>query len=53
MQGYDYEGAKADVGTPESIGVMAMIAIGKRGPQENPAMKLQGKGDPKGVKPLG
>jgi hypothetical protein len=53
MQGFDYEGAKADLGIPESIRVMAKIAIGNRGPKENPAMKLQEKEDPKGIKPLG
>jgi hypothetical protein len=47
MLGFDYEGARADLGIPESFGVMAMIAIEKRGPKENPAMNLQEKEGPK------
>ncbi len=53
MQGFDYEKARADLGIPDSFDVMAMIAIGKRGPKENLPMNLQEKEEPNGRKPLG
>ncbi len=34
MQGFDYEMAKADWGSPESVDVLTLIAIGKRGQRE-------------------
>lgn len=52
MQGFDYERARADLGIPDSFDVMAMIAIGKRGPKENLPMNLQEKEGPNGRKPL-
>ena len=52
MQGFDYERARADLEIPDSFDVMAMIAIGKRGPKENLPMNLQEKEDPNGRKPL-
>jgi nitroreductase len=52
MQGFDYERARADLGIPDSFDVMAMIAIGKRGPKENLPMNLQEKENPNGRKPL-
>jgi nitroreductase len=52
MQGFDYERARADLGIPDSFDVMAMIAIGKRGPKENLPKNLQEKEVPNGRKPL-
>lgn len=52
MQGFDYERARTDVRIPDSFDVMAMIAIGKRGPKENRPMNLQEKKRPNGRKPL-
>ena len=52
MQGFDYERARADLGIPDSFDVMAMIAIGKRGPKENLPTNLQEKEGPNGRKPL-
>jgi len=52
MQGFDYERARADLGIPDSFDVMAMIAIGKRGPKENLPTNLQEKEVPNGRKPL-
>jgi nitroreductase len=52
MQGFDYERARADLGIPDSFDVMAMIAIGKRGPKENLPKNLQEKEAPNGRKPL-
>ena len=52
MQGFDYQRAKADLGIPEIYDVMAMIAIGKRGPKENLPPKLQEVEFPNDRKPL-
>src|SRR5918992_3969152 len=52
MQGFDYQRAKADLGIPEIYDVMAMIAIGKRGPKENLPPKLQQVEFPNDRKPL-
>jgi nitroreductase len=52
MQGFDYERARTDLGIPDSFDVMAMIAIGKRGPKENLPKNLQEKEVPNGRKPL-
>jgi hypothetical protein len=52
MQGFDYQRAKTDLGIPESYDVMAMIAIGKRGPKENLPPKLQEVEFPNDRKPL-
>ncbi len=41
MQGFDYQRAKTELGIPKIYDVMAMIAIGKRGPNENLPLKLQ------------
>ena len=41
MEGFDYERARVDLGIPDNFDVMAMIAIGKRGPKENLPSKLQ------------
>ena len=37
---------------PDSFNVMAMMAIGKRGPKENLPKELQDKESPNGRKPL-
>jgi nitroreductase len=52
MEGFDYQRAKTDLGIPESYDVMAMIAIGKRGPKENLPPKLQEVEFPNDRKPL-
>jgi nitroreductase len=52
LQGFDYERAKLDLAVPDTFDVMAMIAVGKRGPRENLPMILQEKEEPNGRKPL-
>ncbi|HEX2305252.1 MAG TPA: nitroreductase family protein [Nitrososphaeraceae archaeon] len=52
MQGFDYEKARVDLGIPADFEVMAMIAIGKRGPKENLPPELQEKEKPTERKPL-
>jgi nitroreductase len=43
MQGFDYEKARVDLQIPDNFDVMAMIAIGKKGPKENLPSELQNK----------
>ena len=43
MQGFDYEKARVDLEIPYNFDVMAMIAIGKKGPKENLPSELQNK----------
>src|SRR5919107_130532 len=52
IQGFNYERAREDLEIPDSFDVMAMIAIGKRGPKENLPMNLQEKEEPNGKKTL-
>jgi hypothetical protein len=52
MQGFDYVKARQDLDIPNSFDVMAMIAIGKRGPKENLPTELQDKEFPNDRKPL-
>lgn len=52
MQGFDYEKAKTELGIPADFEVMAMIAIGKRGPIENLPTELQDKEKPNDRKAL-
>lgn len=52
MQGFDYEKARVDLGIPDDFEVMAMIAIGKRGPKENLPPDLQEKEKLTDRKPL-
>jgi len=52
MQGFDYERAKADLQIPDNFDVMAMIAIGKKGPKDNLPAQLQEREYPNGRKPL-
>ena len=52
MQGFDYEKAKAELGIPGDFEVMAMIAIGKRGPKENLPTELRDKEKPNDRKAL-
>ena len=47
-EGFDYERARVDLGISDKFDVMAMIAIGKRGPKENLPLKL----NPNDRKPL-
>jgi nitroreductase len=52
MQGFDYVKARGNLDIPDSFDVMAMIAIGKRGPKENLTKELQDKELPNDRKPL-
>ncbi len=52
MQGFDYERAKTELGVPDTYDVMAMIAVGKRGPKEKLPAKLQDREFPNDRKPL-
>ena len=52
MEGFDYEKARMDLGIPTDFDVMAMIAIGKKGPKENLPAELQVKEKPNERKPL-
>ena len=52
MQGFDYEKARVDLGIPTDFEVMAMIAIGKKGPKENLPPELQEKEKLTDRKPL-
>ena len=52
MQGFDYEKARENLEIPDDFDVMAMIAIGKRGPKENLPPNLQEKENPNDRKPL-
>ena len=46
------EKARNDLGVPDPFDVMAMLAIGKRGPKENLPAELQDKEFPGDRKPL-
>ena len=52
MESFDYEKARRDLGIPDSFDVMAMVAIGKRGPKENLPSNLQQREYPSDRKPL-
>lgn len=52
MAGFDYEKARRDLDVPDDYDVMAMIAIGKRGPKENLSAELQTREVPNTRKPL-
>lgn len=52
MQGFDYDRARAELGVPDEFAVLAMIAIGKRGPKEKLPGKLQELEEPNGRRPL-
>jgi nitroreductase len=52
MQGFDYEKSRETLGIPPDFEVMAMIAIGKKGPKENLPLELQEKEKPNDRKPL-
>lgn len=52
MQGFDYEKARVDLGIPTDFEVMAMIAIGKKGPKEILPPELQEKEKLSDRKPL-
>ena len=52
MQGFDYQKARERLEIPEDFDVMAMIAIGKKGPKENLPPNLQQKENPNDRKPL-
>ncbi len=52
MQGFDYEKAKRDLRVPEDCEVLAMVAIGKRAPQEFLLSHLQELECPNSRRPL-
>ena len=52
MQGFNYEKARTNLEIPQDFDVMAMIAIGKKGPKENLPSNLQEKEFPNDRKPL-
>ena len=52
MQGFDYERARTDLQIPDKFDVMAMIAIGKKGPKDNLPPQLQEREQPNDRKPL-
>jgi nitroreductase len=52
MQGFDYEKAITELGIPADFEVLAMVAIGKRGPKENLPTELQLKEKPNDRKAL-
>lgn len=52
MAGFDYGKARQDLAVPDDYDVMAMIAIGKRGPKENLSPELQARETPNTRKPL-
>jgi nitroreductase len=52
MQGFDYEKARIDLEIPDNFDVMAMIAIGKKGPKDSLPQQLQEREYPSDRKPL-
>jgi nitroreductase len=52
MQGFDYDKARIDLEIPTDFEVMAMIAIGKKGPRESLSPELQEKEKLTDRKPL-
>jgi nitroreductase len=52
MAGFDYVKARIDLEIPDNFDVMAMIAIGKKGPKDNLPQQLQEREYPNDRKPL-
>jgi nitroreductase len=52
MAGFDYEKARKDLAVPDDYDVVAMLAIGKRGPKEKLSPELQTREIPNTRKPL-
>ncbi|MGA9229620.1 MAG: nitroreductase family protein, partial [Nitrosotalea sp.] len=52
MAGFDYEKARKDLAVPDDYDVVAMVAIGKRGPKEKLSPELQVREIPNTRKPL-
>lgn len=52
MQGFDYEKARQNLNIPSNFDIMAMVAIGNRGPRENLPPDLQEKEFPNDRKKL-
>ena len=52
MAGFDYEKARKNLEVPEDYDVLAMVAIGKRGPKEKLSTELQAREIPNTRKPL-
>jgi len=51
-QGFDYDKARRDLEVPDNFDVVAMIAIGKRGPRNQLPPQLQEREYPNDRKPL-
>ena len=52
MEGFDYQRTRQELEIPEDYDVMAMIAIGKRGPKEKLPPPLRDRESPTDRKPL-
>ena len=52
MQGFDYERVRKELEVPDNFDVLAMIAIGKRGPRDQLPPQLQEREYPNDRKPL-
>ena len=52
MAGFDYDKARKTLQVPDDYDIMAMIAIGKRGPKERLTPELQARETPNTRKPL-
>ncbi|MHB8602988.1 MAG: nitroreductase family protein [Nitrosotalea sp.] len=52
MGGFDYAKAKATLEVPDDYDVLAMVAIGKRGPKDKLSAELQARETPNTRKPL-
>ncbi len=52
MAGFDYEKARKDLAVPDDYDVVAMVAIGRRGPKEKLSPELQVREIPNTRKPL-
>lgn len=52
MEGFDYQRARTELDIPDDFDVLAMIAIGKRGPRENLPDRLRALEEPNGRRPL-
>ena len=52
MAGFDYQKARKNLAIPDDYEVVAMIAIGKRGPKEKLSQELQARETPNTRKPL-
>ena len=52
MQGFDYDRARRELGVPDDYDVLAMVAIGRRGPMERLPEEVRTKEHPNQRRPL-